>query len=69
MRTIAALPHIGGLRPQADADSGHLRKRNTVEYTYTGGATDKEADELIEFTREFQKDLIRWLHANHPDLV
>lgn len=71
MRTIATLPHIGGLRPQDDADylDTCRRKRNTVEYTYTGSTTDKEADELIKFSREFQKDLIRWLHATHPDLV
>ncbi len=53
MRTIATLPHIGDLRTKADAD--HLntcrRKRNTVEYDYSGGATNDEADELIAFTR------------------
>ena len=36
-------------------------KRNIVEYDYTGGATDKDADELIAFTRELLDDLIHWL--------
>lgn len=71
MQTIAALAHIGGLRTQADADylDTCRRKRNIVEYDYTGGATDNDADELIEFSQELQEDLLRWLRENHPELV
>lgn len=71
MRTITALPHIGNLRTKADADYLNTcrRKRNTVEYDYSGGATDSDADELIEFTREFLEDATRWLHSSHPTLM
>jgi hypothetical protein len=63
MRTITTLPLIGSLRVQADADYLNTcrRKRNIIEYDYTGGATDKDAGELIAFTRELLDDLIHWL--------
>ena len=65
MRTIATLPHIGNLRTQADADYLNTcrRKRNIIEYDYTGGVTDKDADELRAFTRVLLEDLIHWLHS------
>ena len=71
MRTIAALPHIGNLRTQTDADylDTCRRKRNIVEYDYTGGATDNDADELIKFSRELQEDLVHWLRSNYPELT
>lgn len=71
MRTIATLPHIAGLKTQADADylDTCRRKRNIVEYNYTGGATDNDADELISFAREFQEELKRWLRSKHPELI
>ena len=71
MRTIATLPHIGDLRTQVDADYLNTcrRKRNIVEYDYAGGATDKDADELIAFTKEFQNDLINWLCSAYPEFM
>jgi len=71
MRTIATLPHIGNLRTKADADYLNTcrRKRNTVEYDYSGGATDKDADELIAFTKEFRDDLIHWLYSAYPEFT
>ncbi len=71
MRTISTLPHIGGLRTQADADylDTCRRKRNIVEYDYTGGATDNDADELIEFSQDLLEDVIQWLRSNHPELT
>lgn len=44
-------------------------KRNTVEYDYSGGATDKDADELIAFTKEFRDDLMHWLYSAHPEFT
>ena len=71
MQTIAAMPHIAGLRTQADADylNACRRKRNIVEYDYTGGATDREADELIEFTRNFREEVVLWLRSDYPGLM
>ena len=71
MRTIATLPYIGNLRTQADADYLNTcrRKRNTVEYDYSGGATDKDADELIAFTKEFRDDLVHWLNSAYPGFM
>ena len=64
-------PHIGNLRTKADADYLNTcrRKRNTVEHDYSGGATDRDANELIEFTREFLEDVTRWLRSSHPALM
>jgi hypothetical protein len=70
-RVIQALPLILGIQRKADAeylDTCRI-KRNTVEYDYVGGATKKEAHELIEFTHELKKDVISWLKLHHPDLV
>ena len=71
MRTIATLPYLGGLRIQEDADYLNTcrRKRNIVEYDYTGGATEKDADELIAFTRELRDDLVHWLNTTYPQFV
>ena len=71
MRTITTLPYIGDLRTKADADylNACRRKRNTVEYDCSGGATDDEADELIAFTREFLNDLLPWLADNYPEYI
>ena len=71
MTTIAALPLILKARSKADADylDACRRKRNLVEYDRTGGATDAEADELVEFSRELRKDVLDWLRARHPGLT
>jgi hypothetical protein len=71
MRTIATLPLNLQKRTKADADylDACRRKRNIVEYDRAGGATDSEADELIEFVQELRKDVLSWLRTNHPNLV
>ncbi|MBW1637468.1 MAG: hypothetical protein JRJ68_14495 [Deltaproteobacteria bacterium] len=71
MRTIATLPCIGDLRTQADADYLNTcrRKRNIIEYDYTGGVTDRDADELIAFTKALLEDLIHWLRSTYPGLA
>ena len=70
-RTLKALPLILGTNRRADADylDACRIKRNTVEYDYAGGATKKDADELIEFTRELREDVRTWLHENHIELM
>ncbi len=62
-RTLQALPLILGDRWQDDAnylDTCRI-KRNTVEYDYVGGATDKDANELIEFVEDLKAEVLKWL--------
>jgi len=60
---LHALPLILGEKWQDDAnylDACRI-KRNTVEYNYVGGATDKDADELIGFVKELKTEVVKWL--------
>lgn len=70
-RTLQALPIILGENRKSDA--GYLdacrTKRNTVEYDYTGGATEADADELIEFVQDLEKEVRSWLKRCHPNLL
>lgn len=62
-RTLQALPLILGEKWQDDAnylDTCRI-KRNIVEYDYVGGATDKDADELINFVKELKIEVEKWL--------
>ena len=70
-RTLNALPHILGVKRQADAEylEGCRRKRNTVEYDYAGGATRAEAGELVAFGRELRVEILAWLRKKHPALA
>jgi len=69
-RTLQALPLILGEKWQDDATylDTCRTKRNTVEYDYVGGATDKDADELIEFTGELRVEVEKWLKKVSPGL-
>jgi len=44
------------------------KKRNIVEYEYVGGASDSDADELIEFVKDLRDKVMNWLKKNHPEL-
>ena len=70
-RTLQALPLILGARRKADADylDACRTKRNTVEYDMVGGATCAEAEELIKFVEELEKDAREWLKKAHPSLL
>jgi hypothetical protein len=70
-RTIAALPLILGEQRQDDADYLEVcrRKRNIAEYDRAGAATEEDARELIEFTKELYADVLDWLRQHHPHLV
>ena len=69
-RTIQALPQILGDKRKKDADylDACRIKRNTVEYDYVGGATESDADELIEFVKEFKEEVLAWLKVTHPKI-
>ncbi len=70
-RTISALSLILGDRRKDDADYLDVcrRKRHATEYDRTGEATEADAAELIEFTKELRADVLDWLKQHHPDLV
>jgi hypothetical protein len=47
----------------------HCRaKRHIVEYETAGGASDADADELIDFTASLRSDVLSWLRTNRPEL-
>jgi hypothetical protein len=70
-RTIHAVPLILG--EQKRRETAYLEscrvKRNAVEYEYVGGATDRDADELIALAREFETEVLEWLERHHPELM
>jgi hypothetical protein len=65
------VPLILGAERKADADylDACRIKRNTVEYQYVGGATDVDANELIEFAETLERDVLDWLKLRHPELA
>jgi hypothetical protein len=40
-----------------------------VEYDYAGGASEADADELIEFAEHLEKDVMEWLRSKHANLL
>ena len=70
-RTIQALPLIMGT--DKTDDTKYLdtcrKKRNIVEYEQIGSVTDQDADELIEFVKEFKGEVKDWLKKNHPEFI
>ena len=70
-RTLASLPLLLGASREEDAIYLETcrRKRNSVEYDRVGGATNSDADELIEFVEQLRDDVRRWLKENHSDFV
>ena len=70
-RAIMAMPLVLGQGRQADANylDSCRTKRNTVEYDYVGGASDADADELINFATELKSEVMKWLQDNHKELL
>lgn len=70
-RAIMAMPLVLGQSKQTDANylDSCRTKRNTVEYDYVGGASNADADELIEFATELKAEVLKWLKDNHPKLL
>jgi hypothetical protein len=70
-RPLQALSLILGAERKADADylDACRIKRNMVEYQYVGGATDVDANELIEFAETLERDVLDWLKLRHPELA
>lgn len=71
MNTIALLPAILG-EDYID-DKNYLdscrRKRNAVEYDYTGGVTEIEVAELQDFVVELKTKVVEWCVKNSISLL
>lgn len=69
-RTLQAM---GIILPDRSPDVSYLdtcrAKRNTAEYDRAGTVSYEEAEELVEFVKEFEPEVIRWLKKNHSELV
>lgn len=70
-RAIMAMPLILGQSKRDDANylDSCRTKRNKVEYDYIGGASDADADELIEFAAELKTEVLKWLQDTHQELL
>ena len=70
-RTIQALPKMLGSEKIDDASylDTCRAKRNTAEYDSVGVATDRDSDELIEFTESLKNEVMEYLKKNHPELL
>jgi len=68
---ISVIPTILGNDKKDDADylDSCRKKRNIVEYDCVGGATEEDAEELIEFVIEFRDSVIKWLKKKHPEFI
>ena len=70
-RTIHALPLIMGKSKKTEAEYLNLCriKRNSAEYEYTGVATEKDVEELVDFAEEFKQEIEAWLRKKHPEFI
>lgn len=65
------MPMILGAEREDDADylDRCRRKRNIAEYDRTDVVAERDAQELIEFTRELRAAVLQWPEQHHPNLV
>lgn len=69
-RTLQAVPLLLGgewERESAYLDSCRM-KRNAVEYDCAGGATHRDADELLDLAKKLRVAVIEWIRTQHPEL-
>lgn len=65
------MPMILGVEQEDDAEylDRCRRKRNIAEYDRTDVVAERDAQELIEFTRELRAAVLQWPEHHHPNLV
>ncbi len=70
-RTLMAMPLILGDEKQGDANyfDSCRKKRNIVEYDYIGGASEKDAKELLRFAKDLRHEVLAWLKENHSEFL
>lgn len=69
-RTLLSLQFTLGSHRKADAEylDACRIKRNHVEYDYVNGASETEAQELVDFARELRTEVVDKLKARYPNL-
>ena len=69
-RTLLSLQYTLGEHRKADAEylDACRIKRNHVEYDYVNGASETEAQELVDFVKELRKEVVKKLRARWPNL-
>ena len=69
-RTLLSLQFTLGSHRKADAEylDACRIKRNHVEYDYVNGASETEAQELVDFARELRKEVVDKLRVRYPNL-
>lgn len=69
-RTLLSIEYTLGPARRADAQylDACRAKRNHVEYDYTGGVSEAEAEELLEFARELRSEVVGRLRDKYPGL-
>ena len=45
------------------------RKRNMIDYNVSGSISESESEDLQKAVLDFQTHVLKWLSANHPDLI
>ena len=69
-RVIQSLAFTLGAEPAAvDEFDAFRKKRNVAEYERAGATSDKEASEMIDFSKQLARDVKAWLRANHPSFL
>ena len=70
-RTLMAMPLILGDEKQGDANylDSCRKKRNIVEYDYIGGASEKDAKELLQLAENLRHEILAWLKENHSEFL
>ena len=69
-RTLLSLQYTLGAHRKSDAEylDACRVKRNHVEYDYVNGASETEAQELVDFVRELRKEVVEKLSVKYPEL-
>ena len=70
-RTIQAMSMILGHEKDDNVhylDSCRI-KRNIIEYDLAGSTSETEALELIDFVKEFKRDVKDWMKNNYPQYL
>ena len=67
---LLSLQYTLGAHRKADAEylDACRIKRNHVEYDYINGASETEAQELVDFVRELRKEVVEKLAPKYPNL-
>lgn len=71
MNAFLLVPEFLGQDRKDDADylDSCRRKRNIVEYDRVGAVSQTDVEEIREFVKEFQSDVMEWLKENYSELL